>query len=129
MLLLGEHFAVGAAVDGHARKGQIVRQPFELPVDLLGQLARGGHHDAVYMVLRLGESVKQVDYRQKVGRGLARARLGHGYKVVTFEYLRNSLFLYGGTVMEAHLVEGVEDAVAQIKFVKSHYQRVFQNNC
>ena len=63
---------------------------------------------------------KQVDNGQQVCGGLARTRLGAGYKVVSFQNNIDALLLNGGALFKIHCIEGVQYVVAQRKFVKSH---------
>ncbi len=124
VLLSCKFFAVGAAIDGHTRDGEIVGESFELAVNLLCELACRGHDYAAHRVGRLGLVGKHVDNGQKIGSSLSGACLGHGYQVAFLKYHRYGLFLYGGTLPKPHGVECVEHIVAQLQFVKSHLGKI-----
>ena len=120
LLLLLEEDAVVAAVDGHARHGQEVGESLHLLVNLLGQLAGGGHDDAVDGVLGVSAFGQFVEDGQHVGGGLAGARLCHGYQVAALEDDGDGLLLYGGALFEAHGVQCVQHLVVQVQFGKLH---------
>jgi len=114
LLLLFEEDAVVASVDRHAADGQEVGESLHLLVDLLGQLAGGGHDDAVDGVRGVGAFGQFVEDGQHVGGGLAGARLCHGDEVAALEDDGDGLFLYGGALFEAHGVQCLQHLVVQV---------------
>ena len=98
-------FAIVATIDGHATHiVQIIAKALHGLVDLLSQLTCRTHYDTVDSVLRESAVVKTREDRQQIGSGLARTSLCYTKKVATFEYRRNTLFLYGGAYVKAHVV-------------------------
>ncbi len=127
-LLTGEFLAVSAAVDSHARHWQEVGESLHLTVDLLGKLACGCHDYAVDSVLRVLVFGKFVYDRQQIGGGLAGAGLGYREQIASLKHDRYGAFLYGCALREIHVIEGVEDTVAEVSLIKSHsYECVWRS--
>ena len=104
--------AVVAAVYSHAAHAlQIVAEALHGLVYLLCQLACGRHDDAVDGIGGVASVVDLAQYGQQVGGGLAGAGLCHAEHVVSVQYLRDTLFLYGSASVEAHVVQCVEHVV------------------
>ena len=111
MLLLGEGLAVVAAVYGQAAHGDVVGEALHLLVDLSRQLVGWHHDDAFHLRVGLGVG-EEVDEREEVCGGLARARLGAGYEVVAVEDEVDALLLDRCALLEVHGIECIKDVVA-----------------
>ena len=120
LLLLLPAAAVAAAVNHRRRDGHIVGEPLQLRVDLHRQLARGNHDERLDHIVVVALDEQLVEQRQRVGRCLARTRLGAGDQVVALEDDRNGRLLHGGHLLEVHVVEAVEHLVFKIYFIESH---------
>ena len=97
--------AVVAAIYSYAANAvEIIAKALHGLVDLLSQLTCRTHYDTVDSVLRESAVVKTREDRQQIGSGLARTSLCYTKKVAAFEYRRNTLFLYGGAYVKAHVV-------------------------
>ena len=119
VLLTRKFLSVVTTVYGKTAHRYIVCEPLHSTIYLLGQLVGRHHHHALDLGRGLGIG-KQVDNGQQVCGGLARTRLGAGYKVVSFQNNIDALLLNGGALFKIHCIEGVQYVVAQRKFVKSH---------
>ena len=107
--------AVVAAIDGHARHAvEMVGEALHGLVDLLGQLARRRHDDAVDGVGRIAAVGQLGEDGEQVGCRLARAGLGDTQDVAAFEDVGDAAFLYGSARLELHVVQGVEHIIVQI---------------
>ena len=97
--------AVVAAIYSHAANTiEIIAEALHGLVYLLSQLTCRAHYDAVDSVLWESAVIKTREDRQQIGSGLSGTCLSYAKKVATFEYWRDTLFLYGSTHVEAHVV-------------------------
>ena len=97
--------AVVASIYSHAANAvEIIAEALHGLVNLLCQLSCRAHYDTVDSVLGESTVVKTRENRQQIGSGLACTCLSYAQKVATFEYWRNTLFLYGSTYVKAHVV-------------------------
>ena len=97
--------AVVATINSHAAHIlQVVAEALHGLVYLLGQLAGWRHDDAVDGVFRIAAIIKLAQYWEQIGCCLAGSGLCHAQYVVTFQYLRDTFFLYRGAGVEAHVV-------------------------
>ena len=111
LFLLLETDSVVASVDGHARYGHEIGESFHLLVNLHGQLAGGGHDDAVDGIFRITSFAELVQHGQQVGGRLAGTGLCHSDQVVSFQNDRDGLLLHGGAFLEVHGIECVQYTV------------------
>ncbi len=104
--------AVVAAVDSHAAHAvEIVGKALHSLVDLLGQFTGRAHDNAVDGILRIAAISQLAQNGQQVGCCLARPGLGHTEQVAALEDFGDAFFLNRRTVVEAHIVERIEDVV------------------
>ena len=110
--------AVVAAIDGYAAHGDIVGEALHSLVDLLGQLTRGRHDDAVDGILGVATIADHAQDGEQVGCCLARTGLSHADEVASLEQGRYRVLLDGGTGGEVHRVECIEHVVIEVEIVE-----------
>ena len=112
--------AVATAVNDRRRDGQVVGEALELLVDLLRQLARRHDDERLDHIVRVPLQQQLVQQRQRIGRRLARSRLGAADDVAPLQNDGNRLLLHGRHFVKIHILKTVEDLILQVEFVKTH---------
>ena len=105
---------VVAAIHGHGREGQEVREAFHLLVYLLRQFAGGCHDDGLDARLVVPAPLQVVQQRQDEGGCFPRARLRAGYHVLALQQQGDGLFLHRGGIGKVHCPKSFQHFVAQI---------------
>ena len=106
LLVVGH--SVGSSVYGNAADRHEVCEALQLTVNLLRQLARRGHHNAVHGIFGETDFSQFVDYRKQIGGRLARACLGAGQYVATLQHGGYGMFLNRRTFVEMHVPQTVK---------------------
>ena len=112
--------AVVTAIDGEAADRRIVGKPLKCLINLAGELASRRHDETVDSFGRMGLRFEQCEERKQVGGCFPCAGLGYAYHIAAGEDMGYALFLYGGALLEVHVVERIEHIVGKGKVFEIH---------
>ena len=106
--------AVVAAIYRYAAHVRhIVGESLHRLVYLLGKFSRRAHHHTVDGIVWKSAVIEHAQDRQKIGCGLACARLCHSKDIMPVENLGYALLLNGCAGVEMHVVERVKCIVVE----------------
>ena len=107
----GKIGALATTIDSHRRGIDEVGETLHLLVNLLGQLASGGHDDAVDGVGGVAIAVQVRKNGQQVGSCLAGARLCYGNHIIAIEHRGDGHLLHRSTLAVFHIFQGIHHAL------------------
>ena len=121
-LLLFISDAVVAAINRHRTDvWEMIGESLKSLVDLLCKFACWRHDDTVDGIGGVVAVGQFREYRQEIGGSLAGTCLRHAQKVVPLQNWWYGVLLYGGGLLEIHIVQGVKHRAAEVKIVEIHY--------
>ena len=106
------------AIDFHRAYRAILAVGMNAFVNLGGKLARGRQDQRTHSTWARGRISEDLQHRKCKARCLARARLGAGKNIVTFENMRNSLALNRRWRFVALLFDSTKQVGRKAEFVK-----------